>query len=665
MSGAPFILGLSASHNGATCLLRGDDIVVAIQEERLSRLKRHKLQPAEAFLGLGYCLDAAGIRAADLAAVVLCAQGRLDASPNQVRSNPILAPLATRIPFLTISHHAGHAVSAFATSGFDDAAVLVVDGVGSPLTDLSDDEKQAIVTAPEGHEMMSLYECRGTSLRALEKHMVRRHLDRSRPGLPWFGTLGILFGAMALQMFGNGLEAGKVMGLAPYGKPAFPVSEFFDIVDGRFAFNARVAERFRFAGRWPDHASAYQDLAASGQRALEEGLLHLLRRLRERCDSRNLCYAGGVALNSIANERIVREAGFDRVYVMPAAEDSGPAIGAAYHGLWQLRPRYQPRRLRADALGRAYGVAACRAAVLATPGVIAREPSDVVATAVDLLVDGRILGWFQGRSELGPRALGQRSIVMDPRRADGKDVLNARVKFREPFRPFAPAILLEQARAWFEIGDAVSAESPFMLRVCKFRADKQPLVPAVVHVDGTGRLQTVTAAANGRFHALIAEFHRRTGVPLLLNTSFNVMGEPIVETPEDALWCLLATGIDGVILGDLVVERAPGHDGILDLRPRLRGARRDRAVSEDVHADADFGDAARTAWVEFTVPTPWGETYQRVAPDYAPVLDWVDGRRDGHAIHAAMLAAGGVVNARFVRLALTKLRQARIIDFVS
>jgi carbamoyltransferase len=286
------------------------------------------------------------------------------------------------------------------------------------------------------------------------------------------------------------------------------------------------------------------------QHALEDALLYLVRHIRELCSSDNLCYAGGVALNSVANERIIRESGFRNVYIMPAAEDSGTAIGAAYHGLWQLTRHNSQRRILHDAPGRTYSPADV-AAVLDQAGVEVVSSSNVISDAVELLCDGKIIGWFDGGSELGPRALGQRSILCDPRRSDAKETLNRRVKMREGFRPFAPAVLLEEAANWFEFGDT-TPESPFMLRVCEVSRERRDDVPAVVHVDGTGRLQTLTRENNGRFYELVKAFFARTGVPILLNTSFNRMGQPIVETPADAIACLLNTGLDCCVFEDRI-----------------------------------------------------------------------------------------------------------------
>jgi len=324
--------------------------------------------------------------------------------------------------------------------------------------------------------------------------------------------------------------------------------------EGSFYFRNTVSERFNHDRRWPTDREEYENLAFSTQAALEEGLLYLVRRLRSLCASENLCYAGGVALNSVANERIIRESGFKNVYITSAAEDSGPAVGAAYYGLWQLTGQNTRRRMLRDACGRTYSPYLISEAIDKVPGVESVSSADTISDAVDLLCDGKILGWFDGGSELGPRALGQRSIVCDPRRVDAKQLLDSCVKKREGFRPFAPGVLLEEVENWFEI-NGLNPASPFMLRVCKFRPEKRTEVPAVVHVDNTGRLQTVTSEENGRFYEMVKKIYLKTGVPILLNTSFNVGGQPIVETPEDAILCLLNSGLDACVFENIIVVK--------------------------------------------------------------------------------------------------------------
>jgi carbamoyltransferase len=551
----PWILGISASHNGSACLLRGDEIVVAIQEERLTHFKRHRIYGAGPSKAIAYCLNYAGIAPSALSLVVLCIQGRAKDKVHDITLDPFLNVITHGIPTITIPHHYGHAVSVFATSGFVESAVLIVDGAGSPVADFTADELKVLNgNSLDSWETISLYHASGTNVVPLEKHAVDRGawFVMHDGEMPSFGSLGGMFSATAHQIFGESTEAGKVMGLAPYGKTAFPTSDFFDIADSRFHFKDTVPQRFRYNDRWPSHTSEYEALAASVQSALEDALIYLVQHLRALCGSDNLCYAGGVALNSVANERIIRESGFRNVYIMAAAEDSGTAIGAAYHGLWQLTQYNSQRPVLHDGPGRIYTPADVSAAINTTENVDVVNSSDVISDAVELLCDGKIIGWFDGGAELGPRALGQRSILCDPRMPGAKDTLNRRVKMREPFRPFAPAVLLEEASSWFDF-DGTTPESPFMLRVVDVKPEKRSDVPAIVHVDGTGRLQTLTRENNGRFYDLVQKFHEKTGVPILLNTSFNRMGQPIIETPADAIACLLSTGLDCCVFEDRIV----------------------------------------------------------------------------------------------------------------
>jgi carbamoyltransferase len=556
MNKEPWILGISASHNGSACLLRGDRIVVAIQEERLTRYKRHRIYGARASKAVAYCLNYAGIGPADLSLIVLCIQGRKTDTLHDLRLEPFLNVLTNRIPTLTIPHHYGHALSVFATSGYAESAVLIVDGAGSPVSDFTTEELKVMNgnKAPDSWETISLYYASGATVVPLEKHVVERGawLVMHDGEMPSFGSLGGMFSAAAQQIFGEAAEAGKVMGLAPYGPAEFAGSDFFDVVNGRFHFKDTVPRRFRYHERWPNRASEYEALAGSVQAALEDAVLYLVRHIRELCSSDNLCYAGGVALNSVANERIIRESGFKNVYIMPAAEDSGTSIGAAYYGLWQLTQHNSQRPILHDAPGRIYSSADVSAALHGRDDVRVVYPSDVLSDAVELLCDAKIIGWFDGGSELGPRALGQRSILCDPRRPDAKDTLNRRVKMRESFRPFAPAVLFEEAQKWFEFEDT-APESPFMLRVLAVNHERKDEVPAIVHIDGTGRVQTLTHANNGRFYDLVRQFYKKTGVPILLNTSFNRMGQPIIETPADAVECLLNTGLDCCVFEDRIV----------------------------------------------------------------------------------------------------------------
>lgn len=660
-SNKPLVLGLSASHNGAACLMHGDRIVAAVQEERLAGKKRARLYGSRPSLAVRYCLDQGGVAAHELDIVVLCAQTDSRRPENEITKNPMLDIRANGIPTQVISHHAGHAVSAFATSGFDEAAALIIDGMGSPTGDLSADERNAII-GPQtpGAETTSIYHTAGTALKALEKHMVdqERWLNPPPEGasMPTFGSLGGLFSAAASQIFGDPMDAGKVMGLAPYGTPRFEPDEFFTICDGRFVFSDSVPKRLADIRPWPDDQRINQDLAASVQNALEHALLYLAARVRELSPSRNLVYAGGVALNSVANERIIREADFDNVYIMPAAEDSGPAIGAAYHGLWQLTGRYSPWRLERDGFGATYNARDISAALERTPAIVTQQTNDAVTEAASLLADGRIIAWFSGPSELGPRALGQRSILCDPRTPDAKEKLNARVKHREAFRPFAPVVPLENVNDWFEL-DGHDPSSPFMLRIMKFRKEKRDLVPAVVHVDGTGRVQTVTRAANGTYYDLVRAFGERTSVPILINTSLNVMGEPIVETPEDALWCLLLTQLDACVFDSVVVTKKPGYQSLGELYPCF-------LLQQNAVARPASGDG-----LLFRVSTPWGSHAigLRERRTVAILEFLLGGAMDGNTKATEIFARirgrlGDIPDTDLIRL-FAQLRRWRLISF--
>jgi carbamoyltransferase len=652
---APWILGISASHNGAFCLLHGDELVVAIQEERLVRRKRSRVHGARSSVALRYCLDAAGIEVGDLSMIALSAQGPCDSVDNDLSLHPELRPVAHRVPTTYVPHHFAHAMSAFATSGFTDAAVLVIDGLGSPWPDLLERERAVARGAgDDGWEILSTYVASARGLDPLDKHLVPggRWLIKHADTMWGFRSLGGMFSAVSEQLFGDPMEAGKVMGLAPYGRATLDPEAFFSITDGLFAFHDDVPARFPHRDRWPQHESAYADLAASTQAALEVALLAVARRLQAQTGMARLCYAGGVALNGIANQRVLRERVFDELHIIPAAEDSGVAIGAAYWGLSQLTGEVRGRRQTRDATGRSYSRAQIDEAIAQTPAIEVVAHDDLFGTVVDLLCRGEIGGWFEGGSELGPRALGQRSILCDPTRPDAKDLLNRRVKGREAFRPFAPAIAAEHVEAWFDL-EGTPAASPFMLRVCNFLPSARARVPGVVHVDGTGRLQSVERGS--RFHTLLEAFRARTGVPMLVNTSFNVMGEPIIETPEDALWCMLSTGIDFCVLEDQLVRKQAAFRSLLGLVPRVVA----RRCTVDL-AITDSQLRLKTATdLRLQVATPWGDVEQIVGAEHLRVLQSIDGRSTGEQLLAGPLG-DGLDEPQLVR-ALVLLRRLRVI----
>jgi len=463
-------------------------------------------------------------------------------------------------------HHYSHAASAFYPSPFDEAVVLTLDGVG----------EWATTTAGIG---------RGNKLE------IRKQIDFPH-------SLGLLYSAFTYYT-GFKVNSGeyKVMGLAPYGEPRFKdlILEkivdlkddgtfrldlsYFDYCTGLTMTNRRFAALFGEPVRRPDKdllTPFHMDVAASIQAVTDEIVLRLTRTLAREYGIRNLCLAGGVALNCVANGKILRDGAFDRIWIQPAAGDAGGAIGAAL-AAWHLeldRPRIVNGGdgMKGAYLGPCYSQPDIDRRLSASGAVLERVSDDeLIDVTARALADGKAVGWFQGRMEFGPRALGARSILGDPRSPTMQKMLNLKVKYRESFRPFAPAVMREDVADWFELG----CDSPYMLIVADVKRDlrremsveEQQLfgidklnvvrskIPAVTHVDYSARIQTVHADTNARFHALLARFKDLTGCPVLVNTSFNVRGEPIVCTPEDAFRCFLGTDLDLLVCGNAVLTK--------------------------------------------------------------------------------------------------------------
>ena len=591
------ILGLSAYyHDSAACLLRDGVIVAAAQEERFTRRKHDAAFPA---LAIASCLRLAQADAADIDLVAFYDKPFLKfdrlvetylafaprgfasfrkAMPVWLREKLFLKDLLIKAlqqldpacdwqgRLLFGEHHHSHAASAFYPSPFEAAAVLTLDGVGEWAT---------------------------TSLAVGQG----RHLEIQRE-IHFPHSLGLLYSAFTYYT-GFRVNSGeyKLMGLAPYGEPRFAAlirrhlvdvkpdgsfrldMRYFDYCTGLTMTNARFDALFGGPPRRPDEplTDRHMDLAASIQSVTEEILLSLTRAAATETGQRNLCLAGGVALNCVANGKILRDGAFERIWVQPAAGDAGAALGAAYaayHGM-QGQDRLAPAG--GDAMQRSYlGPEPDRAEIaqgLEAAGARYDWLSDdaLLRRCAQDLADGKALGWVQGRMEFGPRALGARSILADPRSPKMQRLLNLKIKFRESFRPFAPAVLREDLADWFDL----AVDSPYMLLVADVHADRRlPLsalqseargmdslglmrssVPAVTHVDFSARVQTVGPENHPRFHALLSEFKRLTGCPVLVNTSFNVRGEPIVCSPGDAFRCFMGTGIDCLAVGNAYLDK--------------------------------------------------------------------------------------------------------------
>ncbi len=559
-------------HDAAAALVADGRVLAAAEEERFLRRKHVTALPVQAIRA---CLKEAGVAWQDLDHVAVPwkywqvgRRARL-ALGAMVRSRALCGVKArrsaeraqewTELLFLAgrlerefgaggpkpvfLDHHLCHAASTFLVSPFERAAILVVDGASESHT--------TMLAAGEGAELRPLM----------------------RVPLPH--SLGQFYAAMTAYLgFVPDQDEYVVMGLAAYGEPRYaawlrehvlvlqPEGQFVlrtEVLDFHLArvgqFSAVLLEGLgpnRPAEIEPDQR--HRDIAASVQVVLEETLLHLGRELRRRTDHEDLCLAGGVAFNCVANRRLREELGFRRIFVQPAAGDAGAALGAA---LWLATRRGEPRptEMRSSFLGPGYAEEACRAALERDGLIFERLPEETLCTRVAAaLANGQLVCWFQGRMEWGPRALGNRSLLADPRREDMRALINSKVKHRHPFRPFAPSVLEERASEYFDL----PSPSPFMQFTAPTRPSAKGVIPAVTHVDGTARVQTVDRDSNPTFRRLLEAFGRLTGVPVLLNTSFNV-NEPIVCSPEDAIRSFLRTQVEWLVLENLLVRRPAGR----------------------------------------------------------------------------------------------------------
>ena len=587
-----YVLGINAyDHDVSACLARDGRIVVAISKERITRVKHDTGFHREV---VRYCLQEAGIEldtvdlvvmnsyvlpVPDLEARVLQEHRplQLDRSEReQAEASPLFLGAPPRV--VVCSHHLAHAYSAFAVSPFSEGAVMVVDGVGSYRRDVLDAVPPAFEAHPLARESESYYRFHGRRLETVEKVWMGPSAGMLGDEFFFMDGLGALYSRVSSYVFGNWNRCGEVMGLAPYGRLGGKPMAWLE--DGRLEVPDWGAEmRHPYLGRkdedWQasEHRPAWEDLCRRVQEDTEQVLVERARRLHERTGSKNLCIAGGVALNCVANARILEETPFENVFIQPAAGDDGIAIGCAMYGTHAIRKRARSFTMTTAYLGREYGDDEVERAVRAPSARLVAKlnrPDDVVEATADLLARGRVIGWFQGRSEFGPRALGNRSILADPRDPDMKDRVNAKVKHRQGFRPFAPVVMAERAEEIFE-GEA---ESPFMLLVKRVRPEARSKVPATLHVDDTARVQTLRREHNPRLYALLEAFDRRTGVPVLLNTSFNDRGEPIVETPEDAVTCFLGTQLDALVVHDHVLEKRHLHRALFPFFRRFADLRR-------------------------------------------------------------------------------------------
>jgi carbamoyltransferase len=580
-----YVLGLNTyDHDVSACLLRDGAIAFAIGKERLTREKHASGFYKEV---IDYCLEAEGITIDDVDLVVrnsyvlpvhemeeqlVCRDMPGFLPPperEQAEKHPIFRARSDKVKVVTVSHHLAHAYSAFAASPFEEGAVMIVDGVGSYRADAMEKLPGDDAGNPLARESESYYRFSGNDLECLKKVWLepsRGVLNEEFYSMP---GLGALYSRASTYVFGDWNKCGELMGLAPYGRRD-QVKSLLDIENGELrvpAWTSEFKQPFLIgAGDWEKHSAMrhWEDVAWRAQDDTENVLLARTRWLRETTGAKNLCIAGGVALNCVANGRIVREGGFENVWIQPAAGDDGIAIGCAYYGWLEVLKQRRSYVMEHAYTGRIYGeheIVGTLQKPLVRIQISPVRSDNICRETAKLLADQKVIGWFQGPSEFGPRALGNRSLIADPRKAEMKDILNSRVKHRQAFRPFAPIVLAERMKDVFE-GEE---DSPFMLIAKPVRAEWREKIPGIVHVDGTARVQTVREATNPKLYRLLKEFEALTGVPVLINTSFNVKGEPIVETPDDAMQCFLATGIDHLVLHDTLVSKGPLHKVVAPL----------------------------------------------------------------------------------------------------
>ncbi|WP_214411207.1 carbamoyltransferase family protein [Sphaerisporangium fuscum] len=566
MAAPTYVLGTGLSHDGSVCLLADGVIALAIEKERLTRIKH---DGGNDRLAMEYVLDRAGITLDEVAVVVQNENfGMFREGNAEYGGSGRLLGDATNV--VTISHHLAHAYSAFGGCPFDETAVLVVDGCGNAHEDCLDLAGAHLPTGVPpglGHlyfEKDSYYAAEGGTLRPVVKDFSPWGA-KGWPVTPpsTLHSIGGVYRAFSGYVFGGFDDSGKLMGLAPYGRPGRFDQPIFELEAGRVLVRREALEAFTAprASRpgLKDDFQYYADLAYWVQREVERALLHLVRDRYERWPSPNLSYAGGVALNAVANSRILRETGFRRLYVQPAAGDNGLAIGCAYYGWLEVLGRERVRHDQSTYFGPRHPAEEVRKAVEAAGGrVRAEQPADVVEETARLLAEGKVVGWYQGGAEFGPRALGHRSILAHPGVPGLRDHINRDIKFREDFRPFAPSVILQEAATYF---DCEGHDSPHMILVFDVRPEWREALVNVVHEDGSARLQTVTEQSEPRYFRLLRAFQRRTGLPVLLNTSLNRRGMPIVESPQEALSFFLECGLDALVLGDLLITKTPRPDG--------------------------------------------------------------------------------------------------------
>lgn len=683
-----YVLGTGLSHDGSACLLKNGEICVAIEKERVTRIKRDGGNDTAA---IQYCLEAEKISLEDLSLVVQIPQYGFFKYGNNYYGGERLFHDKISVPIVTISHHLAHAYNAIGTMPYHSAAILVMDGCGSLMDECIDLENTVIpdnnIAADIRHlylEKDSFYFYNGSKIKTIYKdfsslgHSLKKY-PMHPPGT--MHSIGGLYSAVSSYIFGNTMDVGKLMGLAPYGKPNIYKDKIFELKEGRVFVNYRWMEKFKNPVRsidmFKENFQYFADIAYWVQKEIEEAILYVINARHPLANSKFLAYTGGIALNAVANARILKETPFENLYLTPAAGDNGLGVGCAYYGWLEVLKKQRVKHNGNTFFGRIYTQSDIQKEIDATlisltstdekkianelfsilphclkdknnhedhfyniqfilngiggfgflkdqkgvkiiPGYVEkaecslhtdimtlikslmdreyyvnavynkkiteiscskhlfifdpikikekipkliekynikkvnyRISNNIIGETAELLANGKVIAWFQDGSEFGPRALGHRSILADPRVASIKDFINLKIKFREDFRPFAPSILQKDAPEYFHLEN----ESPYMLQVTKAKDICKQQCPGIVHADNSSRVQTVTPEWNEKYYQLLKEFKRLTGIPILLNTSFNKKGMPIVETPMEALNFFYECGLDNLVIGEYLIHK--------------------------------------------------------------------------------------------------------------
>jgi len=566
MAAPIYVLGTGLSHDGSAVLLKDGEICVAIEKERITRRKH---DGGNDTLAIQYCLDAAGITLDDVAVIVQCANFEIPRAAHH-QGKRLFSENEERL--FSISHHLAHAYSAAGTCPFIDCVIMVIDGSGSPYqqcmdldqgelvpSDLSELSKQAFWC-----EKDSFYYFDGTSVKPILKDF--SEFDTPRNSVFYHQTtkhsIGGFYSSISRYVFRDMDDVGKLMGLAPYGRTRqwsvnafdFRESRVFVGNDWQDLFNRPCKNDADFKANF----QYYADVARWAQEEVEKAVSFCFDNRLSRFPHENVCFSGGVALNAVANAALLNTEKIKNLYLEPAAGDNGLALGCAYYGWMQVLNKAKVAHNGNTCFGKHYASAEIQQAVensgLSFKAYAPENENDLIRQAANLLARGKTVAWFQEGAEFGPRALGHRSILAHPGIPGLKDHINKHIKFREDFRPFAPSVLPEYTQIYFENG----RPSPYMILVDQTKAQYRDQLGNITHVDGTARVQTVDASWNKRFASLLEEFRILSGLPILLNTSFNKKGMPIVETPGEAIALFTETALDVLIMGNIILQKDKG-----------------------------------------------------------------------------------------------------------